>query len=131
MILALGTIRFLMCLVGSKGAAAVDACPASPATALTSGRRVWTCRAGTWATRIALGDRGGQLLALGDVGTLHLDPATLTSVSMGSVSRSGVATYTTTAGLVSGMIGRTLWFQGFTSGPRRLTTDFVQLTILP
>ena len=65
------------------------------------------------------------------IGTLHLDPASISSASMGIVPASGVATHATTASTVPGMIGRTLWFQGITAGPRRLSTDFVQLTIVP
>ena len=64
-------------------------------------------------------------------GTLQLDPSTLTSRSIGVVPPSGVATYSTAADTLPGMIGRTLWFQGLTSGPRHLTAGFVQLTILP
>ena len=65
------------------------------------------------------------------VGTLHLDPATLSSASIGLVPPSGVASYTTTVDSDPGMIGRTFYYQGLTSSPRTLTRDFVQLTILP
>lgn len=65
------------------------------------------------------------------VGTLHLDPGTLSSTSMGVVPASGVATLSTIAETVPGMIGRTVWFQGLTALPRTLSTDFVQLTIVP
>jgi len=65
------------------------------------------------------------------VGTLHLDPATLSRTAMGVVPPSGVATTTTILGTDPSLIGRTYWFQGLTNGPRRLTEDFVQVTILP
>ena len=65
------------------------------------------------------------------VGTLRLDPASLASTPIGTVPPSGVLVRATTATTVPGMIGRTVWYQGLTVHPRRLTQDFVQLTIVP
>ena len=65
------------------------------------------------------------------VGTLRLDPATMTRVSMGVVPPSGVATHATVVSGDPTDVGRTFWFQGLTSGPRRLTDDFLQLTLVP
>lgn len=70
-------------------------------------------------------------IVFGGVGTLHLDPASISSIPMGVVQPSGVATLSTTATTVPGMIGRTVWFQGLTADPRTLSRDFVQLTIVP
>ncbi len=75
----------------------------------------------------------GDPVADGDALRLHetLDAATIASTPMGIVPASGVATYSTVATTIPGMIGRTLFFQGVTTRPRTLTHDFVQLTILP
>lgn len=70
-------------------------------------------------------------IAFPGVGTLHLDPGSLSRTPMGIVPPSGVATHSTIATTFPGMIGRTLWYQGFTTNPRALSNDFVQLTIVP
>lgn len=65
------------------------------------------------------------------VGTLRLDAGSLTMTPLGVVPGSGIASHSTIATTFPGMIGRTLWYQGFTTNPRTLSNDFVQLTIVP
>ena len=65
------------------------------------------------------------------VGRLHLDPASLTASPRGGVAPSGPATLAVTVEHLSGMVGRTLFYQGLTTGPRALTRDGVQITIVP
>jgi len=65
------------------------------------------------------------------VGALRLDPGSLTMTPLGIVPGSGVTIHSTIATTVPGMIGQTLWYQGLTTNPRTLSSDFVQLTIVP
>jgi hypothetical protein len=63
------------------------------------------------------------------VGTLYLTPGTLLNTSLGPVQADGYAhgSYVIPAGLV----GQTLYLQGLTSQPRRLSRDWQRFTVLP
>jgi len=65
------------------------------------------------------------------LGRLYLDPSSLTRVRAGTIPASGVATHALAIPSDPSQIGRTTYFQGMTLAPRSLTSDWVQLTILP
>jgi WD40 repeat protein len=70
-------------------------------------------------------------LALAGIGTLYLAPRLLDIAPIGVVPPSGVTTHLLALANDPALIGRTTYFQGFTTFPRTLSTDWVQLTILP
>jgi WD40 repeat protein len=67
----------------------------------------------------------------GGIGTLFIDRASLTVVSMGSVQAQGFAQLTNLLSSDPTMIGKSFFHQGMVLGPRRLSADWVKLTILP
>jgi hypothetical protein len=56
---------------------------------------------------------------------------TLIAARAGTIPPTGVATYPLAIPNDPSQIGRTMYFQGMTMAPRSLTSDWVQLTILP
>ncbi|MBI5362336.1 MAG: hypothetical protein HZA53_04095 [Planctomycetes bacterium] len=68
---------------------------------------------------------------LGLIGTLYLRRTALNSLPMGTTSGSGQAAVEFALPGSASDIGRTFWFQGFCATPRRLTSDWITLTILP
>lgn len=67
----------------------------------------------------------------GNIGTLYLRRTALYAVPMGATNGAGQAAVEFPLPAQASDVGRTLWFQGFTSSPRRLTRDSITLTILP
>lgn len=65
------------------------------------------------------------------LGRLFLDPSSLSAARAGTIPPTGVATYPLAIPNDPSQIGRTMYFQGMTMAPRSLTSDWVQLTILP
>ncbi len=70
-------------------------------------------------------------IELAGVGTLFPAPRLLDIDPIGVVPSSGVTTHFLALPNDSALIGRTTYFQGFTTFPRTLSNDWVQLTILP
>lgn len=68
-------------------------------------------------------------IVLPRVGTLYLTPGTAVSTQLGPVQGDGYAhgSYVIPAGLM----GQTLYLQGLSSQPRRLTRDWQRFTVLP
>lgn len=62
------------------------------------------------------------------VGTLYLQRATMQAVDSGSANASGMLTSVVT---VPASPGTTYYFQGFSTTPRKLSTDWVQMTVVP
>lgn len=69
--------------------------------------------------------------SFGQMGVLYLNRTQLSILPMSSTGASGQARGEYQLPPDPALIGRTLWFQGLTTSPRRFTLDFVQLTILP
>ncbi len=69
--------------------------------------------------------------SFGNVGLLYLNRLQMHTVAVPATDATGetMAQYTLPAG--AGQIGSTLYFQGYFTAPRRLTQDFVRVTILP
>jgi hypothetical protein len=65
------------------------------------------------------------------VGTLYIDRATLKFLPWVLTPASGIATRSFTVPSGPGVVGSSLWFQGFSVGPRQLTNDWIKMTILP
>lgn len=70
-------------------------------------------------------------LEIPGAGTLVLGRSLLESTDLGIVPPSGVATHSVALANDPSLVGRTTWYQGLTTGPRRLSSDWIQLTILP
>ena len=70
-------------------------------------------------------------LEIAGVGTLVLGRSLLETSSLGVVSLSGIATHDLALANDPALVGRTTWYQGLTTGPRTLSRDWIQLTILP
>ncbi len=76
----------------------------------------------------------GQALApnlFPGVGTLHLRRADMVSIPIGNSDASGYALTTFTLPSAANQIGQSLYFQGYFTSPRRLTSDWARVTILP
>jgi len=69
--------------------------------------------------------------SFGQMGVLYLNRTQLSILPMSATGSSGQARGEYQLPPDPALIGRTLWFQGFTTSPRRFTLDYVQLTILP
>jgi|GEM_PF-738453 len=69
--------------------------------------------------------------SFGAMGVLHLNRTQLSIVPMSATNSAGHARGEYQLPPDPALIGRTLWFQGMTTSPRRFSLDFVQLTILP
>jgi len=67
----------------------------------------------------------------GSMGTLQLHRPTLQSIPLGIADAQGEVEYAFTLPSGAADIGRTLWFQGFSTAPRRLSADYVNVTIVP
>ncbi len=67
----------------------------------------------------------------GAMGVLHLNRTQLSILPMSRTNSAGHARGEYQLPPDPALIGRTLWFQGLTTSPRRFSLDFVQLTILP
>jgi hypothetical protein len=69
--------------------------------------------------------------AFGNVGLLYLNRQQMHMVAVPPTNNlgEGTADYTLPSGI--GQVGTTLYFQGYFTAPRRLTQDFVRVTILP
>ncbi|MCK6444856.1 MAG: hypothetical protein L6Q99_00535 [Planctomycetes bacterium] len=65
------------------------------------------------------------------IGTLHIDRATLTFLPAGVVPPSGIATKSFSIAANPALIGTSLFFQGFSVPPRQVSTDWIEMTILP
>lgn len=70
-------------------------------------------------------------LEISGAGTLVLGRTLLESTDLGIVPPSGVATHSLALANDPALVGRTTWYQGLTTFPRRLSRDWVQLTVLP
>lgn len=64
-------------------------------------------------------------------GTLFLDRTTLHTVAIPAADASGSTTAAYQLPASAAQIGSTIYFQGLFAGPRRLTNDWVRVTILP
>jgi len=62
------------------------------------------------------------------IGTLYIDRASSLSIPMGTIGANGVAEISFPSPATP---GTTWYFQGMTTGPRHLTQDWVQMTVLP
>lgn len=65
------------------------------------------------------------------VGTLFIQRSTMLFLPLGTTDNSGLASGTLALGSNPLLIGTSLFFQGMTLQPRRLTNDWVKVTILP
>lgn len=65
------------------------------------------------------------------IGTLHLRRLDMVTVPIGNADGSGTAVTTFALPTASNQIGQSLFFQGYFTSPRRLTTDWTRVTILP
>lgn len=65
------------------------------------------------------------------IGTLYLDRASLHFVTMPNTDATGTTNVDFVLPSGTAQIGTTLYFQGLFNNPRRLTTDWVRVTILP
>ncbi|MBK7878082.1 MAG: hypothetical protein IPJ77_20680 [Planctomycetes bacterium] len=72
-----------------------------------------------------------QPTEFGNIGTLYLRRTALNAVPMGMTSASGEAAVEFSLPGDASDVGRTFYFQGFCSNPRRLTSDWITLTVLP
>jgi hypothetical protein len=70
-------------------------------------------------------------ITFGPVGTLYLSRPTMRTVVIPPTNAAGVTSANFTLPQGAGQIGQTLYFQGLLTSPRRLTHDFVRVTILP
>jgi hypothetical protein len=67
----------------------------------------------------------------GLIGTLYIQRSTLQFLPLSPTDGTGFASGTTTLGASPALIGTSLYYQGLTLAPRRLTKDWVKVTILP
>ncbi len=65
------------------------------------------------------------------VGTLYIRRNTMVFLPHGTTDGTGFATGTLQLGSSPSLIGTSLYYQGYTVGPRKLTNDWVKATILP
>lgn len=65
------------------------------------------------------------------VGTLYIRRNTMVFLPHGTTDGTGFATGTLQLGSNPALIGTSLYYQGYTVGPRKLTNDWVKATILP
>lgn len=65
------------------------------------------------------------------IGTLYLRRTSITSQAAGTADADGIVQLEFALPSGASQIGQSLYFQGFFSSPRRLTTDWVAVTILP
>jgi hypothetical protein len=83
-------------------------------------------------TRLLLaGNPATNPAPIGAMGVLYLRRTELVMLNMPPTDSVGYTRGEYQLPLDPAAIGRTLWFQGFTTSPRRFSRDFVQLTILP
>jgi len=69
--------------------------------------------------------------SFGNVGLLYLNRPTMHMVAIPATDSTGETTANFTLPSGAAQIGSTVFFQGYFSQPRRLTHDFVRVTILP
>lgn len=67
----------------------------------------------------------------GNIGTLYLDRSDLSSIAVPATDATGRTSFDYTLPGSASQIGQSLFFQGFFTIPRRLTSDWVRVTILP
>jgi len=65
------------------------------------------------------------------IGTLQLRRSDMVSVPIGTSDASGSAMSTFTLPGAANQVGQSLYFQGYFTAPRRLTSDWARVTILP
>lgn len=65
------------------------------------------------------------------IGNLHLRRSDMVSVPVGTSDVDGSALATFTLPSAANQIGQSLYFQGYFTSPRRLTSDWARVTILP
>ena len=65
------------------------------------------------------------------VGTLYIRRNSMVFLPHGTTDGTGFATGTLQLGSSPALIGTSLYYQGYTVGPRKLTGDWVKATILP
>lgn len=83
-------------------------------------------------TRLLLaGNPATNPAPIGAMGVLYLRRTELVVLPMPPTDGVGYTRGEFQLPLDPGAIGRTLWFQGFSTSPRRFSQDYVQLTILP
>jgi hypothetical protein len=70
-------------------------------------------------------------MPMGAFGTLYLNRVTMSSVSMGSTGVHGMASRDYALPSLPTTIGTKRCFQAMTSAPRKLTSSWVEVTILP
>jgi hypothetical protein len=70
-------------------------------------------------------------ISFGPVGTLYLSRPAMHTVVIPPTNTAGVTSANFTLPAGAGQIGQTLYFQGLFTSPRRLTHDWVRVTILP
>ena len=67
----------------------------------------------------------------GNMGTLYIQRTTLHSIPTGLTGEGGEVEYVYDVSADPADIGRSVYFQGFFATPRRFTTNWVKMTILP
>jgi hypothetical protein len=67
----------------------------------------------------------------GNVGLLYLNRQLMHTVAIPATSTTGATTASYALPSGAGQIGSTLYFQGYFTDPRRLTHDFVRVTLVP
>jgi hypothetical protein len=66
-----------------------------------------------------------------NIGTLYIQRSTLLFFPLGNTGPAGLCTGTFTLPNNPNTIGTSYYFQGLTAGPRKLTNDWIKVTILP
>jgi len=67
----------------------------------------------------------------GSIGVLRLQRSALTMTTMPNSDSSGASSLSIFVPGDASLVGTTQWYQGFHTSPRRLTSDWAQVTILP
>ena len=71
------------------------------------------------------------MMGIGSIGVLRLQRSALTMTTMPNSDSSGASSLSIFVPGDASLVGTTQWYQGFHTSPRRLTSDWAQVTILP
>jgi hypothetical protein len=86
---------------------------------------------GQLATLLSSESLAAEPFPFARMGLLRLTPGTIDVLDSTNCDGTGSARFSYPIPFSSALIGRTLHFQGFKTGPRRLTRDWVTMSILP